>query len=217
ATISGGGTTYNVAVSGMTGNGTVIASIDQNKAHDAAGNANTASTSTDNQVNYVPSQPNTPVGSNVTVVLNGMTITFANVSVAGNTTVTQETAPCGSGPGSLPAGYRPIGATYHITTDATHTGNVTVVRSYDPSSTSDAQNLRLFHCGGTGWKDVTTSVNTVNNIIYGQDSTLSWWQIGDPGAGAHSGSVFPSIYIAAIAVAAAGVIGYAIYRRRAKA
>ena len=47
------GTTYNVAVSGMTGDGTVIASIAANVAEDAAGNDNVASTSTDNTVTYV--------------------------------------------------------------------------------------------------------------------------------------------------------------------
>jgi predicted extracellular nuclease len=48
--VSGGPTTYSVAVSGMTHDGTVIASIAANKASDAAGNGNTASTSTDNMV-----------------------------------------------------------------------------------------------------------------------------------------------------------------------
>jgi hypothetical protein len=47
------GTTYNVAVSGMTTSGTVIASIPAGVATDAAGNANTASTSTDNTVTFV--------------------------------------------------------------------------------------------------------------------------------------------------------------------
>ena len=51
-TVTGSGTTYNVAVSGMNSTGTVIASIAAGKAHDAAGNANTASTSTDNVVTY---------------------------------------------------------------------------------------------------------------------------------------------------------------------
>jgi hypothetical protein len=46
-------TTYNVAVSGMTGSGTVIASIAANVAEDGAGNDNDASTSTDNTVTYV--------------------------------------------------------------------------------------------------------------------------------------------------------------------
>ena len=51
------GTTYNVAVSGMTGSGTVIATIAAGVAHDAAGNANTASTSTDNTVTYDVTDP----------------------------------------------------------------------------------------------------------------------------------------------------------------
>ena len=51
-TVTGSGTTYNVAVSGMTGDGTVIATITSNKATDAAGNNNAASTSTDNTVTY---------------------------------------------------------------------------------------------------------------------------------------------------------------------
>ncbi|HOU40254.1 MAG TPA: hypothetical protein PK829_03200, partial [Promineifilum sp.] len=46
------GTTYNVAVSGMTTNGTVVATIGAGVAQDAAGNPNAASTSTDNTVTY---------------------------------------------------------------------------------------------------------------------------------------------------------------------
>src|SRR5205823_10752224 len=52
ATVTGSGTTYNVAVSGMTSSGTVIATIGIGAAHDAAGNSNAASTSTDNTVTY---------------------------------------------------------------------------------------------------------------------------------------------------------------------
>lgn len=47
------GTTYNVAVSGMSADGTVTASIPANAAADALGNGNTASTSTDNTVTFV--------------------------------------------------------------------------------------------------------------------------------------------------------------------
>jgi hypothetical protein len=46
------GTTYQVSVTGMTSNGTVIAAIAANTAKDAAGNDNEASTSTDNEVTY---------------------------------------------------------------------------------------------------------------------------------------------------------------------
>lgn len=50
--VTGGPAIYNVAVSGMTGNGTVIITIDAGVAHDAAGNPNTPSINTDNNVTY---------------------------------------------------------------------------------------------------------------------------------------------------------------------
>jgi hypothetical protein len=61
-TVTGTGTTYNVAVSGMVSNGTVTASIDANKATDGAGNGNLASTSTDNTVTYDTQAPTSPTG-----------------------------------------------------------------------------------------------------------------------------------------------------------
>jgi uncharacterized repeat protein (TIGR01451 family) len=51
------GTTYNVAVSGMTASGTVIAAIPAGAAIDAAANTNTASTSTDDTVTFAPVFP----------------------------------------------------------------------------------------------------------------------------------------------------------------
>src|SRR5204863_4400735 len=57
ATVSGGPSTYNVAVSGMSSAGTVIASIPAGVAQDAAGNLNTASTSTDNSVTFTLVSP----------------------------------------------------------------------------------------------------------------------------------------------------------------
>src|SRR5438046_929280 len=60
ATVSGGPSTYSVAVSGMTTAGTVLASIAAGVASDAAGNGNTASTSTDNSVSFTPSDTTPP-------------------------------------------------------------------------------------------------------------------------------------------------------------
>lgn len=57
AAVSGTGPTYDVAVSGMTGPGTVVVSIRANSATDAAGNANAASTSTDNTVTFDGTPP----------------------------------------------------------------------------------------------------------------------------------------------------------------
>ncbi|MBI5854712.1 MAG: hypothetical protein HZB35_05675 [Nitrospirae bacterium] len=51
------GTTYNVAVTGMTGTGTVVASVGAGAASDAAGNPSAASTSTDNTVTFNDTVP----------------------------------------------------------------------------------------------------------------------------------------------------------------
>ncbi len=65
AVVSGSGTTYNVAVSGMTTNGTVTASILAKAATDAAGNSSTVSTSTDNTVAFILNRQ--PVAANDSV------------------------------------------------------------------------------------------------------------------------------------------------------
>jgi GH18 family chitinase len=63
ATVTGSGATYNVAVSGMSGSGTVVAVIPAGAVTDGGGNPNSASASTDNIVTYsAPATP--PPGSN---------------------------------------------------------------------------------------------------------------------------------------------------------
>lgn len=54
--VTGSGTTYTVSVTGMT-DGTVIASLAEGVAADAAGNTNAASTSTDNSILYDKTRP----------------------------------------------------------------------------------------------------------------------------------------------------------------
>jgi hypothetical protein len=68
ALVTGSGTTYNVAVSGMTSDGTVIASVPAGSnspstsgAQDAVGNGNSASTSTDNTVTYDTTKPSVTI------------------------------------------------------------------------------------------------------------------------------------------------------------
>ncbi|MGE0642376.1 MAG: tandem-95 repeat protein [Nitrospira sp.] len=57
ATITGNGSIYEVAVSGMTSNGDVVASIVAGAGTDAGGNTNAASTSTDNSVTFTGIDP----------------------------------------------------------------------------------------------------------------------------------------------------------------
>src|SRR5439155_1600744 len=61
ANVSGSGATYNVAVSGMTGDGTVIADVTAGAASDTAGNTSTASTSTDHTVTYDTTKPDVTI------------------------------------------------------------------------------------------------------------------------------------------------------------
>jgi hypothetical protein len=77
-TVSGGPSTYNVAVSGMTTSGTVIASIPAGVVRDAAGITNAASTSTDNSVTFTFVSPivienQQPGSGNWQLWLRGMT------------------------------------------------------------------------------------------------------------------------------------------------
>jgi hypothetical protein len=55
--VTGGPTTYNVAVSGMASGETAIASIDAGAAQDAAGNPNQASTGTDHSITFDNTAP----------------------------------------------------------------------------------------------------------------------------------------------------------------
>jgi hypothetical protein len=84
-------TTFAVAVAGMTGAGTVVASVGAAVATDAAGNQNTASTSPDNAVTYDPNGPTVlpdvaaspnpaPVGATI-----GLTATVTDDSTGGST------------------------------------------------------------------------------------------------------------------------------------
>ena len=158
----------------------------------------------------------TPLGSSVSVSLCCGSVTFNSVTNAGNTTATAGVAPCSLG---WPAGYVPVGPAYHITTaNVTYTSPVNVGISYNDAGIPTENDLVLFHCDGTGWDPVTTSVDTVSNIVYGQDSTLSWWQIGDPpgpsgGGGGGGVPVFPSVYIGIGAALGAAGVAYLLRRR----
>ncbi len=78
------GTTYDVAVSGMSGDGTVIASIPAGAAQNGQGFGNSASTSTDNTVTYVVAPTNLCGNPGFESGLSGWT------KVGGNATLSRE-------------------------------------------------------------------------------------------------------------------------------
>jgi len=81
------GTTYDVAVSGMSANGTLSASIPAGGASDLVGNLNPASTSTDNTVTFIfdSTPPDTTIDSNPS---NPTTSTSAAFTFSGTDNVT---------------------------------------------------------------------------------------------------------------------------------
>ena len=115
-------------------------------------------------------RPNTPCCGPVSVSPVGpaVTITFSNVTAAGDTSV----ATSNSGP-AIPSGFSlgnpPV--LYDIGTTATFTGNVTVCIKYAESTFSGAP--RLLHYDGSGWVDATTSDDSVAQIVCGVVQSLS--------------------------------------------
>jgi hypothetical protein len=121
---------------------------------------------------------NTPVGSNVTVSLETGNVTFQNVSANGTTTMTT----LAENPEEpTPSDFYVIeGEFIEITTTANYTGNVTVGIRYDESEVGNEESLVLFHWNGSEWEDCTTFVDTVEDIIYGEVTSLSPFFIGEP-------------------------------------
>ena len=124
---------------------------------------------------------------------------------------TSGTNPVGPTPPSITA----TGSFTDIATTATHIGPTTIGAPYDPSATRNLQNLRLFHWSGSQWEDVTTSVDTVNNIVYGEVNSLSWFFIGGQWVWIEGEGVpaFPNIYIGIAAAFGAGFLAFFLRRR----
>lgn len=103
----------------------------------------------------VPFGGNTPAGTNVTVTVGGVTITFAGVQAEGQTTVT----PISPGQaGALPGGYRlgQSGVAYEVHTTAVYTGPITLTFNVTGSPTQAAfSRLRVLHNEGGSLIDRT--------------------------------------------------------------
>jgi parallel beta-helix repeat protein len=101
-----------------------------------------------------------------------VTLTFDEVTEAGVTTVTSRTPGGGEGP---PTGFM-VGqppTIFDMSTTAVFTGNVTVCIDYSGISFGNESNLKLFHQENGPWVDVTTFLDTDNDIICGMVTSLS--------------------------------------------
>ena len=113
---------------------------------------------------------NTPVGTNVIVpVSDDVTVTFDQVTVAGNTTVTESVTTAHPVPGDFSVCDPPV--YYNIETTATEIGDIEVCIHYADSC--DESDIRLLHYDGGVWVDVTEAVDIISNMVCGTVSHLS--------------------------------------------
>jgi uncharacterized repeat protein (TIGR01451 family) len=148
ATVTGGPSTYNVAVNGVADGETVTATIAANVASDSAGNGNLASTSTDNSVTLVLNRaPVADDDSATTDEDNGVTIAvLANDSDEDGDTLTVSAA---SNPANGTATTDGTSVTY--TPDADFYGTDSFTYTIDDGN------------GGTDTATVSVTVNPVND------------------------------------------------------
>jgi Calx-beta domain/HYR domain len=141
ASVSGAGPTYTVSVEGMTGPGLVVASIDAAAVTDAAGNANAASTSTDNTVLFDAQPPSVTIDQAAGQIdpTSASPITFTAVFSeavvgfdGGAVDLSASTAP-----GTLVASVSGAGPTYTVSVEGM-TGPGLVVASIGAVAVTDA-------------------------------------------------------------------------------
>ena len=119
------------------------------------------------QLNMGNSQP----GEDVVVAADPDTsLTFDSVTTPGETTVTYTTtAP------PLPAGFAIGGSSTYldIQTTATFSGPVEIAIEYDETAFEDEDNIKLLHYENDAWVDITTSLDTVSNVVRGVTTSFS--------------------------------------------
>ncbi len=127
---------------------------------------------------YQPSvSVETETGENIEVIdpIHDVIMTYDSVTASGTTTITVSN----TGP-EIPIGFELNGMYYEITTTTTYTGLITLFLTYDELQVvGDEANLKLMHYNETTelWEDVTTWVDIINNIIYGEVSSLSTFAV----------------------------------------
>ena len=120
---------------------------------------------------------NTPAGSDVPVQVGNVGLQFQNVLQAGDTTVTTSTTgpqpPDGFSLGNPPTYF-------DITTTAIFSGAVEVCITYANIAFDDETALQLLHYEGTAFVNVTSSLDTVNDVICGIVTSFSPFIIAEP-------------------------------------
>ncbi|MGC1943643.1 MAG: IPT/TIG domain-containing protein, partial [Candidatus Acidiferrales bacterium] len=172
--VTGSGTTYNVAVSGMTQTGTVTASIGAGKANDLAGNPNTASTSTDNSVTYNASAPTVTINQATAQAdpTNGSTINFTAVFSVAVTGFTNADVTLGGTAGSTTVTVTGGPTTYNVAVSGmTQSGTVTASIPAGVATGNGTTNTASTSTDNTVTYDIAPPTVTVNQAASQGDPT----------------------------------------------
>jgi len=111
-------------------------------------------------------------GSSVTVDFGYVKVIFSQINVAGNTWLGPANVDTSRGIAKNALSIVDIGTT------ASYEGPIEIAWSYDMSGLEKPEKLRLYHFDGSQWVNVTTSVDTATNFVYGQVTSLSPFLIG---------------------------------------
>jgi len=156
----------------------------------------------------------TPEGIGVNITPDGTDINYDLVTEDGCTSVARSNVtPAGHSEPVIPR----VGPFTEITTTADYDETLGIEvglplpnRGYN----YEATDVKLFHWNGAQWEDVTTWVDTGNNMVYGDVTSFSWFYIGGHWVFYGSGvPAFPSIYVGIAAAFGAAILGYFIRRR----
>ncbi|MHB0999293.1 MAG: PxKF domain-containing protein [Armatimonadota bacterium] len=122
---------------------------------------------------YTP--PIIETGTNVPVeTVSGFSLTFSNVTEGGSTwadVLTMSPDPPSSGSIEM------LGSVWNIESTATFTGPITIAIPYPADADPDL--VQLMHYENGAWNNVTTSVDQVNHIVYGEVSSLSPFAVAE--------------------------------------
>ena len=171
AIVTGSGATYQVTVTGMTGSGSVVASIGAGAATDAAGNASLASTSVDNDVAFTLDQAPTDIIWNGVVpsdsALPGNNAVIANLAAVDpddTTGFTYSLLPGSSSGFTISAAGVVTKTGGAMATNSTYTLNVQVT---DAHGVPYAKTFTIIT--GTTGNNAALIGDASDNIIYGLD------------------------------------------------
>ncbi|MFC1943080.1 leucine-rich repeat domain-containing protein [Chloroflexota bacterium] len=127
-----------------------------------------------------PTEYETPPGDNIVISDNysGVTLEFTSINQSGITSILVSD----ENPSDNTTEFLFLDKYYDINTEASYSGNITIIIAYDEADIPDGQveeGLRLYHWNGAAWEDVTVlPVDMEGNLITGIVASFSRFAVG---------------------------------------